>query len=132
MKKILILMFVIIGAIQSQAQRATLIPLAAGDTAVNTTTANKVISATAGYSAIGIQPVITKVSGTVAGKAYLYQSLDGTNYIKTDSITLADQTTNTTIWTKTTTPAVYYKVQVAGSGTMSAIMRVYYVARKHD
>ncbi len=104
--------------------------LTAGDTAVNTTPAAKIITASAGYNAIGIQPVITKVSGTVAGKAYLLWSLDKVNYIKTDSITLTNVTTNTAIWTKQTTPAGYYKVQVVGTGTMSAILSVWYTLRK--
>ena len=122
------------------AQNATLIPLAAGDTISTSSskdTVNKVIRVTAGYSAMGIQVVTTKVSGTVVGKAYLYSSLDGTNYTLTDSSSaFANQTTNTAFFTKTTTPYTYYKVQVreadGASNTQSNIVRVYYVLRKHD
>lgn len=125
---------------KASAQRATLLPLAAGDTLVTSSsldTVSKVIPFTAGYSAIGIQVVTTKLSGTVVGKAYLYSSLDGTNYTVTDSsAAFANQTTNSVFFTKSTVPYVFYKVQVRASdgaaSTQSNIVRVYYVARKHD
>jgi hypothetical protein len=140
MKKILFFLMLIVGVYSAQAQRATLITLAAGDT-INTSssldTVSKVIPITAGYSALGVQVVTTKVSGTVAGKAYLYSSLDGTNYVVTDSsAAFANQTTNTAFFTKSTVPYVYYKVQVrdaaGAASTQVNIVRVYYVARKHD
>jgi hypothetical protein len=141
MKKILLLV-VIFGAFFSitQAQNATLIPLAAGDTlsqSASSDTVTKIIRATAGYSALGIQVNQTKLSGTGSGKVYLYSSLDGTNYTLTDSSSaFTDVTTNVAFFTKTTTPYTYYKVQArpmgASTGTQSAIVRVYYVVRKHD
>jgi hypothetical protein len=82
--------------------------------------------------------VTTKVSGTVAGKAYLYSSLDGTNYTLTDSsAAFTDQTTNSAFFTKTTTPYVYYRVRVqdalgGSTSTQSNIVRVYYVLRKYN
>jgi hypothetical protein len=140
MKRILFFLMLIVGVYSAQAQRATLITLAAGDTISTSSsldTVSKVIPITAGYSALGIQVVTTKVSGTVAGKAYLYSSLDGTNYVVTDSsAAFANQTTNTAFFTKATVPYVYYKVQVrdaaGGASTQVNIVRVYYVARKHD
>lgn len=117
------------------AQRATLMPLVAGDTSANTLslTVNKTITLTAGYDGVAIQPVITKVSGTVAGTAVLYESLDGTNYKSTgDTLTLANATTNTVLWKKVPPAPVFYKITTVGSGTMSAIVRIYYVPRKHD
>lgn len=143
MKKILILMFVIIGfAYNSQAQRATLMPLVIGDTistSASLDTVSKTITTTAGYSALGIQVNYTKVSGTIASKAYLYSSLDGSVYQLTDSAGAAFTNTSGTqaIWfTKTVTPYVYYKVMVRqptlGGSTESGIVRVYYVARRHD
>lgn len=133
MKKFLVLAVVILAMFSTHAQRATVIPLAAGDTVVNTGTANKVITLTAGYSGVAIQPILTKVSGTVAGTVILYKSLDGTNYVSAgDTITNANQTTNTAVWQKTSPVPVYYKVLATGSGTMSAILTVKYVARRHD
>jgi len=142
MKKFLILLSVVVGiASTTMAQRATLFPLVAGDTLTTSSsrdTVTKIITATAGYSALGVQVVTTKVSGTVAGKAYLYSSLDGTNYTLTDSsAAFANQTTNTAFFTKTTTPYTYYKVTVqdaigGSTSTQANIVRVYYVLRKHD
>lgn len=144
MKKILVLMVMsfamILSTIESKAQSQTLIPLAAGDTlsqSSSSDTVTKVIRATAGYSALGIQVNQTKLSGTGSGKVYLYGSLDGTNYVVTDSsAAFTDITTNVAFFTKITTPYTYYKVQARPSGgdtgTQSAIVRVYYVLRKHD
>jgi hypothetical protein len=142
MKKFLIILSMVVGvAFSATAQYATLMPLKVGDTISTSSsrdTVTKVITATAGYSALGIQVVTTKVSGTVAGKAYLYGSLDGINYTLTDSsAAFADQTTNTAFFIKTTTPYVYYRVRVqdaigGSTSTQANIVRVYYVLRKHD
>jgi hypothetical protein len=140
MKKIFILILMVVGMTTIKAQQATLISLAAGDTLSTSSsldTVSKVINATAGYSAIGIQVVATKLSGTVVGKAYLYSSLDGTNYVVTDSsAAFANQTTNTAVFTKQTAPYTYYKVQVraadGATSTQSVKIRVYFVLRKHD
>ena len=143
MKKILVMMVLSLGllfSIETKAQNATLLPLVAGDTLSQSTssdTVTKVIRVTAGYSALGIQVVQTKLSGTGSGKVYLYGSLDGTNYNLTDSsAAFTDITTNVAYFTKTTTPYTYYKIQArpmgAATGTQSAIVRVYYVLRKHD
>lgn len=143
MKKLFFLVVMLTGlfaATQMQAQNATLLPLQVGDTLVMSTssdTVTKVIRATAGYSALGIQANVTKLSGTVAGKAYLWSSLDGTNYVLTDSsAAFTDQTTNIAQFTKLTTPFTHYRVMVKPTGgntaTYSAIVRVWYVVRKHD
>lgn len=136
MKKLLILsslVFMVFAASAQNSGRATLMPLVAGDTAVNTTAVNKTITLTAGYSGVAIQPVVTKLSGTVAGSAILYESIDGTNYKSTgDTLTFSDQTTNTVIWRKTSPIPVYYKITTTGSGTMTAKVRIYYLPRRHD
>lgn len=137
MKKFITAMLVstvlMITSAYAQPGRATLMPLVEGDTAVNTTAVNKVITLTAGYEGVVIQPVLTKVSGTVAGTVVLYESLDGTNYKSTgDTLTLANSTTNTVVWKKVSPVPVFYKATTVGSGTMSAIVRIYYVPRKHD
>jgi hypothetical protein len=142
MKKLLFLFALVVSlTISATAQRATLIPIAAGDTISTSSsmdTVSKVITLTAGYSALGIQVVGTKVSGTITSKAYLYSSLDGNNYLLTDSATAFANSAGaqSVFFTKTTTPYVYYKVQVrqpttAGS-TEALAVKVYYVARKHD
>lgn len=142
MKKFLILLLVVVGiASTTMAQRATLLPLIAGDTISTSTsrdTVTKIITATAGYSALGIQVNATKISGTVSAKAYLYSSLDGTNYNLTDSSSaFANQTTNVVWFTKTSTPYVFYKVTVqdpigGATSTQAVKVQVYYVLRKYN
>lgn len=134
MKKLLFLFAIVVGlTISATAQRATLMPLVTGDTMANTGTVTKVMTFTAGYDGVVIQPVLTKLSGTVAGTVVLYESLDGTNYKSTgDTLTLANATTNTVVWKKTSPVPVYYKTITSGATTVSAVMRTYYVARKHD
>jgi len=140
MKKLIFLFALVIGLMsQTIAQRASVFPLIAGDTistSASLDTVSKIITATAGYSAIGIQVVGTRVSGTVTAKAYLYSSLDGSNYIITDSSAAFTTGTISYAFTKTTSPYVYYKVMVrnvgASTSTEALIVRVYYVLRKHD
>lgn len=73
------------------------------------------------YTNIVIQPVITKVSGTVAGTSVLYYSVNGTNWVSTgDTLTSTNVTTNSAIWLKTANPARYWRILVTGTGTMSA------------
>lgn len=134
MKQISILFTLLVGLVLgASAQRATLMPLVAGDTVVNTGSVTKTISVSAGYSAIGVQPVITKISGTVAGTAVLYYSLDGTNFTSTgDTLALTNVTTNSKVFGKVGAPGTYYRVVATGTGTMAAQLRLYYVLRKHD
>lgn len=138
MKKIFALLILAIAAftLPAEAQRATLMPLVAGDTIVNTGTVNKVFTVTAGYSAVGMQVVVTKISGTVAGTVTPQVSLDGVNWITlpgATALTLTDVTTNTQVWSIVGgVPWTHFRLRGAGSGTMSAVQRVYYVLRKHD
>ena len=145
MKKIMFLLVMVAGLLsftESQAQRATLMATVAGDTVSTSTsldTVSKVISVTSGYSALGIQVVGTKTSGTVTAKAYLYGSLDGSAYNLTDSATaFANSAGAQSVWfTKTAgLPYVYYKVQVrnVGGATSSEglAVKVYYVLRRFD
>lgn len=142
MKRFIILsMLALVMGITTQAQRATLLPTVAGDTVITSSsrdTVTKILTVTAGYSAMGIQVNATKISGTVSAKAYLYGSLDGTNYNLTDSSSaFANQTSNVVWFSKTSTPYVYYKVTVqdpigGSTSTQSVKVQVYYVLRRYD
>lgn len=73
--------------------------------------------------AVGIQPVLTKVSGTItAVKSYLYGSVDGTNFATAilDSMTSSNQASNTIIWKLPTPVYRKYRIITTGIGTMSA------------
>ena len=129
----------------AQSGNAYTFPLIAKDTLTNADTLTKSIHITEGISELGIQVVVNKLSGTLAGKAYLYQSLDGKNYLLTDSAsytavpvvgsaargTVVTATgTNVATFYKTETPSCYYVVQSLTSGTVSAVFTVSYTARK--
>lgn len=143
MKKILFVLVTLIGLLSFtsvNAQRATLMPTVAGDTVSTSSsldTVSKVITITDGYSALGIQVVATKVSGTITSKAYLYGSLDGTTYVITDSSSAFANSAGaqSAFFTKSSTPYVYYKVQVrpptSGTTTEALAVKVYYVARRY-
>lgn len=120
------------------AQRFTTLPLLAGDTLVmssSSDTVTKVITATAGYSAAAFKVKLTEISGTTAGKVYLYGG-DGTDYNITDSTALTDVASQIVWLTKTTTPYTHYKIEVrpmgAATATFSSIVRVSYVLKRHD
>lgn len=137
---ILMVMMATMLSFTAKAQNATLIPLAAGDTIVasgNADTVSKVIPVTAGYGAMGVQVNATKLSGTVALKAYIYGSMDGSNYVLSDSsAAFADQTTNVVQFSKSTPAYTYYKVMVrpptTAASTQSVIIRVYYTLRRYS
>jgi hypothetical protein len=133
MKKLIIIMLVVFVALATYSQSgvAYQFPVIAGDTITDTGTANIIIKASGQYKAIGIQPIVTKVSGTVAGNCILYASQDGVNYKSTgDTLACANQTTNTALF-KVIDPAyTYYKIVYTGSGTMVAKWKVWYTERK--
>lgn len=126
----------------SHAQVATQMSIVAGDTISTTAsldTVFKTIRITAGYSALGFQVVGTKISGTITSKAYLYSSLDGNNYVVTDSSAAFANAAGaqSVFFTKTSgLPYVYYQVQVRQPGTSSSTesmaVKVLYVARRFD
>lgn len=146
MKKILAILIMTAGMLsftnESKAQygEAALFPLIAGDsisTSSSLDTVSKVFRTTAGYSAIGVQVNGTRISGTVTVKAYLYGSMDGTNYVVTDSSAAFDNSgTSARFFTKVTSPYTYQKIQVRGpdgaASTQLIRMRFYYTIRKHD
>lgn len=95
-------------------------------------TVTKYITLTGGYSTVSIQPIVTEVSGTTAGKVKLYGSVDATNYVLLDSLVLSDVTTaQTKVWNITPNKYAKYKVEAVGTGTMNAVLRVWYLCRKY-
>lgn len=102
-----------------------------GDTVVNT--GSKLLDLTLGgsFTNVAVQLVATKISGTVAGTAKLYGSLNGTDYvvISTDTLALANQTKNTFIWNVAPSKYQYYRISTVGVGTMSATVNGYVLGR---
>jgi hypothetical protein len=118
----LILSFFIFSGVNAQ---KILRPLPLLDTVANTGTAEHVISVSGSYNNGVFQYVGTKLSGTAAGKTYLMGSVDNVNYVKLDSFTNVNVTTNTKIFTQTRPMYPYYKIQSVGSGTMSVQTKAY-------
>lgn len=142
MKKILFIsLFALIGfGANAQYGRGAKFALAVGDTLASVDTVQKIITATAGYNAMGIQVNLNKLSGTLAGKAYLYTSLDALNYQLTDSASYTATTTSsystptmthTAIFTKTTVPGVSYRLWIVSTATTSTPVEVWYTLRKN-
>src|SRR6478735_6584286 len=104
----------------------------AGDTIVNTATVNKLVGtggrSTGAYSAAGVQIVITKISGTVAGTTKLQGSLNGTNWEDIGSaFTHTDVASQAKLFTVTGgVPYTYLRTTSTGSGTMSAKVAICY------
>jgi hypothetical protein len=70
------------------------------------------------FHIVSIQPVITKATGTMAGTAILQLSVNGTNYVSTDTLTLTNVTTNSIVWNKLTA-ANYLRIIVGGATTVT-------------
>lgn len=143
MKKFISMMLVsmVLLITSTRAQTARSLAIVEGDTVSTSTsldTVSKVFTVTAGYSSMGIQVVGTKTAGTITSKAYLYSSLDGNNYLLTDSSAAFANAAGaqSVFFTKTAPPYVYYKVQVrppsSATSTEGLAVKVYYVLRKHD
>lgn len=91
------------------------------DTIVNTATVNLDYPHSGSFGAGAFQVVNTRLSGTAAGKTYFMGSVDGTNFVKLDSLTNTNQPTNTKIFVQTPPSYAYYRFSTTGSGTMSVI-----------
>lgn len=77
-----------------------------------------------------IQLNIVKKSGTIAGKAYILGSVDGTYYKKVDSVTFADGPVFSAFFTYTTLPYAFYRVQSISTGTQVSYVQAYGLFRK--
>lgn len=87
---------------------------------VNTASDTMNLTLSQGYKSYSVQPLIVKSSGTAAGTATLYASLDGVNYVSTgDTYTLTNITNNTTLWA-VSKPAKYLRIIVGGATTVNA------------
>ena len=140
MKKLFVFLIILFAAFSTKAQFGQAAAFAV-NTLTNVDTVNNVITATAGYNALGIQVIANKTSGTFAAKAFVYQSMDGINYQVTDSVTAF---TATPIWAggptptygysatfnKQSVPGVHYLVSVISSGTVVETYKVLYTLRK--
>lgn len=132
MKKIMFLLVMVASLLsftETKAQRYTALPLIAGDTIANHDTVSKTIPATAGYSTGSFKVEYTKISGTVALKAYLYGG-DGTDFDLTDSSAAFTNGSGAVYINKTGgLPYSHYRVQVRPPTTAAATQSVKIVVK---
>ncbi|MDP4151189.1 MAG: hypothetical protein Q8943_17415 [Bacteroidota bacterium] len=100
-------------------------PLAAGDTIVNTGTSAKTITCTYGIAGIAVEVLLTKISGTGAGTVQLQGSNDNVNFTNLGSaFTITNVATQSTMFYVTAPVPQYLKVLATGSGTESVVQTV--------
>lgn len=85
---------------------------------LNTSVDTMTFTVSKSYSMISIQPVITRATGTMAGTAILAYSVNGTNYVNSDTLTLSNAATNTTVWNKVSA-ARYWRIIRSGATTVT-------------
>jgi hypothetical protein len=129
MKKLLLALVVLI-SVSASAQTTQSVSFSGADTLTNADTIVKNITLSTTANGIILQPVVTRVSGTAAGKVVLLQSIDGTNFIRTDSIAFTNVVTNTAFITKSQPLAPYYQLQFISSGTTVLWPQLWYFVRK--
>lgn len=82
------------------------------------------------YNIAAVQVEVNKISGTGAGKAILYGSLNGTSYEKVDSLTIVNVTQQTKVFSLVPSKYVFYRISVSVTGTQSLAFKSLAVARK--
>lgn len=121
---------------KASAQAPVQLPVRAGDTLVNADTLTRYYNFSDGYAGVILTPSVTKISGTVAGTVYLYESPDGVHYGTTplDSLVLSNtsgaQFPNRG-WRLSAPIAPQYKVVFITAATQSYYTRFIYVARRY-
>ena len=135
MKKIVLISILALCGFIANAQfgLSAQLPLAVGDTASGSVTVNKYITATAGYISLSVQPVITKLSGKVYGTLYLYESVDGVNYVQLATSAVSNVLTLVApIFITVGSPCYKYKVTFKDDSTGTAKLVVNYILRKYQ
>jgi hypothetical protein len=104
MKKFLLLMVMSFALIlstfnqaEAQSSEAAHFTVIAGDSLATADTVFKKIPITAGYTSMGVQVAIKKGTGTLDGKLYLWSSVNGSNYVLTDSASFTAVPTHATL-----------------------------------
>lgn len=85
-------------------------------------------------SAVALQAVLKKVSGTTAGTVRLFASIDGVNYDrinKTDSLVASNVASQSKIFLVQTPAYNYYRIVYVGSGSHSTVLSATALAIKN-
>ena len=113
-------------AANTQATAQSSVLVVSTDTLNNTETNTIALpQLTGGYYAIGIQAIVSRVSGTVGGTVFVQGSLDGTNWVSiSDTLTLTNVAAQSKIWAFTPSVYQYHRVAFGSSGTLAAVPKV--------
>lgn len=131
MKRIILSLGMLLGVTCAYAQPSYSVPFAGADTLTNTDTVIVNLTLSTILDGVILQPVLTRVSGTAAGKVVLAQSINGVNFIRTDSVALTNVATNTFFISKAGPVAPYYRVEITSSGTTVLVPQLWYFQRKN-
>jgi len=121
MKNLILICFLLLGAMGLQAQANVVTMTGSGDTITNTTADSVVYPVQYYYQTVSIHAVFKRITGTAAGNAKLYGTIDGTNYqqIGTDTLAMAASGNSSYIWVVNGSPYRKYKVVFTGSTTLT-------------
>jgi hypothetical protein len=131
MKKVIMSLAMLLGVSYAYSQPTYSVPFTGADTLTNADTVVVNLTMSNILDGVILQPVLTRVSGTAAGKVVLSQSLNGVNFIRTDSIALTNVVTNTAFISKTGPVAPYYRIEFTSSGTTVLVPQLWYFQRKN-
>lgn len=103
------------------------------DTATNGNAKAQVAYIPGFFNTVSIQVQMRRLSGTLAGKLYFLGAVtnDANAFEKVDSLTLVNVANQVKIFNVTPSKYVYYKVQLAPTGTNSTEFKSLAVARKN-
>lgn len=129
MKKLIFIALLFIGFSASAQTTMPIIPET--DTLTNADTLYKYLpKGIAGFDKLTIQPVITRVSGTMAGTSFFQASLDNESWYTIDSLVTTNQVTNTKLYHYAPPTYLYYRWMFITSGTVVGIPSITYWGRK--
>lgn len=117
---------------ETKAQKFTL-NASGTDVLTNTDTKQYDVTLSGGYAALRVNPVVTRTSGTAAGKFYVYMSDDGINYTLTgDSLTFSNQVTNKATFSYAAKDIPYFiRFVYQSTGTTVLVPKTTYIIRKY-
>ncbi len=101
MKRVILSLGMLLGVTCAYAQPSYSVPFTGADTLTNADTVIVNLTLSTILDGVILQPVVTRVSGTAAGRVVLTQSINGVDYIRTDSVSLSNVVTNTAFISKT-------------------------------
>jgi hypothetical protein len=131
MKKVLMSLAMLLGVSYAYSQPTYSVPFTGADTLTNADTVVVNLTLSTVLDGIILQPVVTRVSGTAAGRVVLTQSINGVNFIRTDSVSLSNVVTNTAFISKAGPVAPYYRIEFISSGTTVLVPQLWYFQRKN-